>query len=325
MARRFRELEVFASRQNYNLSGVAWLLNHGSLHPHLWRGVRLASTGRRWTEQRFKRHARETYLAHNRQTAELAVALGRKWSSGAPLIGRVRVLDLLLLLHFTIDHTDSLLKYTSQLIHCLQVFHAVKNLERHSRVQLEQMMGVSAADASYSRDLRLAALVHDLGKLLTLFGEADEHVDCMNRCAELPPSSRSLDELRFAWNHDAFGAVKLKPHLPPRVADVVRLHSLREVPYAVYAQSKHLSMYSNDTIIYAEPTDEVRSDVLRHEARAFRGWLSDSAELKRAAFVAHFQWFDARSKANTEDIPPTDLHELETHLRAHFPDGMVTW
>ena len=33
----------------------------------------------------------------------------------------VRVLDMLLLLHYTIDHTDTFLYYTSQLIHCLQV------------------------------------------------------------------------------------------------------------------------------------------------------------------------------------------------------------
>jgi hypothetical protein len=31
------------------------------------------------------------------------------------------------------------------------------------------------------------------------------------------------------WNHDEFGYIKLRRYLPPRVRDVMRYHSLREL------------------------------------------------------------------------------------------------
>ncbi len=56
-------------------------------------------------------------------------------------------------------------EYTSQFIHSLQVYQTVvaDPMPEH--------------DDAYRRDMRLAALVHDFGKLLTVFGERDEHVD----------------------------------------------------------------------------------------------------------------------------------------------------
>ena len=48
--------------------------------------------------------------------------------------------------------------------------------------------------------MRIAALVHDMGKLLTLFGERDHNVDCMNRVLN-PTASTGIDGLEFAWNH----------------------------------------------------------------------------------------------------------------------------
>jgi predicted HD phosphohydrolase len=109
--------------------------------------------------------------------------------------------------------------------------------------------------------MRLAALVHDFGKLLTVFGERDENVDCMNRIKDpfAHPKRRGLDglEVRLVassvrpwlvvisrlpsapyhllprcyveWNHDEFGYLKLRRYLPPRVRDVMRYHSLREL------------------------------------------------------------------------------------------------
>ena len=117
---RWRDLVTYADRQDYNLSGVARLLAHPRLQLNLWRGVRVSAAGRRWDRARFQTHADAVYLRHHRnQSAAERAALRQRWSS--TLVGRVRVLDLLLLLHFTIDHTDTYLTYTSQLIHCLQV------------------------------------------------------------------------------------------------------------------------------------------------------------------------------------------------------------
>ena len=68
----------------------------------------------------------------------------------------------------------------------------------------------------------------------------------------------------------------------------------------------------------------IRGDVLRHEAIAFRRSLHHR-DVKRLTFVAHFQWFDALSKLNTEDIPPTNLAEVEALLAEYFPGGFVEW
>ena len=58
----------------------------------------------------------------------------------------------------------------------------------------------------------LAALVHDIGKALTLFGEEDANVDCMNRVVPPYPSVRDggLDALDTQWNHDSWAQLRLK-------------------------------------------------------------------------------------------------------------------
>ena len=42
-------------------------------------------------------------------------------------------------------------------------------------------------------------------------------------------------------------------------------------------------------------------------------------------FVAYFQWFDARSKQQTDEIPLVDLDEVDEVIREYFPDGMLVW
>ena len=163
MSTRFTQVAAFAARSERNLSGLLTLLAHPSVQPNLWRGVRLAPSGKRWAGVRFEQHVVGIYQRHNKQSAPERARLQQVWS--APLIGHVQIIDLLLLLHFTIDHTDNKLRYTSQLIHCLQVYHAVKAHEhafggRHQH----HHYGTSTADhLRYRRDMRVAALVHDLG------------------------------------------------------------------------------------------------------------------------------------------------------------------
>eukprot|EP00966_Prymnesium_polylepis_P264038 6099734-Prymnesium_polylepis.1 len=53
-------------------------------------------------------------------------------------------------------------------------------------------------DDAYRRDMRLAALVHDMGKLLTLFGEDDGNVDCMNSEAARRRAATCLRRARVA-------------------------------------------------------------------------------------------------------------------------------
>lgn len=170
-------------------------------------------------------------------------------------MGEVDLLDILHLLHFTIDHTDTYLMYTSQFIHCLQVFVGV-NVEANNHAaaeavaagssgnvvcrmdvpnscmvledaparrlaevtapqsgwrraraydvrrldegrRLAERAGGHTRDREYWRDMQVAALVHDVGKLLSVFGEADHNVDCMNRVVGF--KGRGLDNLDFQW------------------------------------------------------------------------------------------------------------------------------
>ena len=183
---RYRELVVYSSRHSHNLSGLTALLGHPALQRSMWRGVRLSGSGRRWSSGRLKAHAESVYLAHNNQTAAQRRALARKWDRA--LIGRVKVLDLLFLLHFTIDHTDTFLGYTSQLIHCLQVFsavsHPLQSFTRSKNARYHYPGSTAVELARYARDMRASALIHDVGKVLTLFGEADGSVRGAHRLRE---------------------------------------------------------------------------------------------------------------------------------------------
>ena len=145
----------------------------------------------------------------------------------------------------------------------------------------------------------------------------------MNRLTSPPSPSSGLDGLVYEWNHDEFGFQKMWPYLPPRVLDVMRLHSLREIPYAVYVNSTHPA--SNCKAVARDLRDDpYRVDVTAEQVRAFRASLS-AADVERATFVAQFQWFDARSKQQTERIPPVDVDEVMDVINYYFPGGMLVW
>ena len=111
VATRYKQLAAYASQHGADLRGVAALMRHPRLQANMWRGVRLSGGGRRWRPHRLKAHMEGIYLAHNNQTPAERDHLASRWNR--TLVGRVQVLDLLFLLHFTIDHTDTFLGYTS--------------------------------------------------------------------------------------------------------------------------------------------------------------------------------------------------------------------
>ena len=104
-----------------------------------------------------------------------------------------------------------------------------------------------------------------------VFGEADEHVDCMNRITKPPSLAKGLDGLEYEYNHDDFGFSKVWPYLPPRVLDVMRYHSLREIPYAVYVNTTH-SEQRCPAASRALADDPYRVDVTVEQARAFKAF-----------------------------------------------------
>ena len=121
---RMAQLHEYASLNAYNLSSVQRFLQHGAIRRQIHRGIHLGPEGQRLNKSRFETHVANIYQRHHRQTAATRKRLMRRWTS-APLLGRVGVWDLLHLLHFTIDHTDAKLRYTSHFIHSLQVYQTV--------------------------------------------------------------------------------------------------------------------------------------------------------------------------------------------------------
>ena len=307
---RMQQLLEYASLNEYNLSSVQRFLQHDGLRRQIPKGIHLNPGGRRWDNDDFMRHTRGVYKRHHVQTVTIRARLMRRWT-GAPLLGSVGVWDLLHLLHFTIDHTDTVLRYTSQFIHCLQVYQTVLADPMPER------------DDAYRRDMRIAALVHDFGKLLTVFGERDENVDCMNRIKDplAPPTQRGLDGLTVEWNHDEFGYRKLRRYLPPRVRDVMRYHSLRELKYIIaprwYGKEKSKSVFSDVDVDLQVRVSPEELDAL--------GRRMDASDVARAKFVGHFAYFDAMSKMETDDIPVIDYDEVQQLILAYFPNGRVEW
>jgi hypothetical protein len=176
----------------------------------------------------------------------------------------------------------------------------------------------------------VGALVHDLGKSLSLFGEADGNVDCMNRVTayEVDPADQvavaaygakasGLDAVQFQYNHDRFGHDKLLANvrlgliqLPQRVLDICKFHSLRELASvrdeAEKVYVRHVSP-STRTRLQARLKGLVTlvdGDVVSpQEATAFREHVASDGDVSRAAFVLHFAEYDLHSKNRTEEIP----------------------
>jgi hypothetical protein len=157
-----------------------------------------------WRE--FVREARAVNERHWAQTHDTVAALKRKYER--PVLGRQRVWDLVERLALCVDPTDGELFCASQLVHVQQV---VAGMERD---------GVS------DPDLLVAAITHDLGKVLLLAGEAPENVVGMNAPIGPYPPGAGLDNVVFQWNHDEFIYSRLKDHVPDHLAWLLRYHSI---------------------------------------------------------------------------------------------------
>jgi hypothetical protein len=121
---------------------------------------------------------------HCAQTLEDVLALRRK--NAAPLLGRVSPWSVVEALGRYIDPPGRRLLCAGQHLHVLQIIDAME------------------AEGTATDEMVLAALVHDLGKVLLLTEEAPENVVCMNRPVRVCGPGEGLDNCVFQWNHDEF-------------------------------------------------------------------------------------------------------------------------
>jgi hypothetical protein len=152
------------------------------------------------------RRAAEIELRHTQQTQDSVAALRDKYAT--PVYGRVPVWSLFEMLAQCIDPTDMRLYAVSQLTHVLQILEAMES------------------EHADTEEFVLAALVHDLGKVLLLTDEAPENIVCMNTPIGSPAPGSGFANCVFQWNHDEFAWSRLKDFLPEGVAWLVRYHSV---------------------------------------------------------------------------------------------------
>lgn len=166
------------------------------------------------TIEQFKKDASAIIERHKRQTLADVDRLRKKYET--PIFGQIKPWTLVEMLAQCIDPTDSALLCASQQIHVLQI---IDGMER---------------DGVATTELVLAALLHDLGKVLLVIGEAPENVVCYNDPIETCAPGAGLDNCVFQWNHDEFIYSRLKQYLPDRLAWLLRFHSI--VPAQCAAQ-----------------------------------------------------------------------------------------
>jgi hypothetical protein len=154
----------------------------------------------------FVRKAHGILALHAQQTVETVTGLRRKYD--APLFGNVSPWSLVENLAQCIDPTDERLLGASQQLHVLQILAGME------------------AEGVASDELILAALVHDLGKVLLLTDEVPENIVGFNRPIGTYEPGIGLDNCSFQWNHDEFAYSRLKHYLPDGIAWLVRYHSI---------------------------------------------------------------------------------------------------
>lgn len=144
---------------------------------------------------------------HRQQTQEAVAALRQKYQS--PVLGKVRVWDLVEMLGQCVDPGDRTLYCTSQFNHVLQM---LAGMEKN---------GIT------DPDLYIAALVHDLGKILLLTGEAPENVVGGHHkpIGEYEPGI-GLDNCTLQWDHGEFAYMRFKEYLPDGISWLIRYHAI---------------------------------------------------------------------------------------------------
>ncbi len=156
--------------------------------------------------QRFKARADGIEERHRKQTKQDVRALKAKYES--PVLGKFRVWDLIEKLSLCIDPSDNLLGVTSQYVHVCQILQVMER------------------DKALDETMLLTALLHDLGKVALLAGEAPENVVCFTQPVEEREPEAGLDNVIFQFGHDEIAYSRIKDHVPPHVAWIVRYHSM---------------------------------------------------------------------------------------------------
>ena len=208
----------------------------------------------------FRDQARNIMAAHQRQTAETVAALKRRYEG--EVYGQARVWDMIQAMGQVVDPTDTILFCTSQLVHVRQVLAAM------------------ARDQVKDETLILAALLHDMGKVIALRHAAPEDVFGSTLPLGEPAAGAGLAHVVFQFGHPEYVWSRLKDHVTPEVAWLLRFHGV--------------------------PLDDVRP-YLDAQDRAFT-----------EKYLVPFRKYDLWTKSMVE-WPALDWQPYRELIEAHFP------
>ncbi len=182
---------------------------------------------------------REIVKRHFLQTKEAVLALKKKYEK--PIFGKIKMTNLLKLLGECVDPGDTRLGGVSQLTHLLQVAEAMEN------------------DGVSDSDLLIAALTHDIGKVLLLTDEDPENVICMNKPIGEYKKGIGLDNCFFQWNHDEFAYSRLKDYLPDHISWLIRYHSILIPEAEPYMDQRDREYYEKYLILFRKYDQDFKS------------------------------------------------------------------
>jgi hypothetical protein len=154
----------------------------------------------------FERNAAAITERHRSQTKTTVQSLRAKYQNA--LSGHCRVWDVIQKLSVCIDPTDTDLQGVSQYLHVCQVLAAMES------------------EGVRDESLILTALLHDIGKVFLLDGEAPENIVCFISPVEEREPGVGLDRVLFQFGHDEIAYSRLKDHVPEHVAWMIRYHSM---------------------------------------------------------------------------------------------------
>lgn len=172
----------------------------------------------------FDKEAVKIHQRHRSQTLDDVAALNEKYRQ--PALGMVRVSEVVLKLNLVTDPTDKELYKTTQWGHCVQVI-----------AMMEQ-------EGIVSEEFLISGLVHDIGKVLLYTGEDPANIVCDNFPVGEYKEKIGFDNVVFQWNHDEFGYMRLKDHLPVHLAKLIRYHSINPTTLK-YLSSSDMWLYEN--------------------------------------------------------------------------------
>jgi len=152
----------------------------------------------------FAYHGNSILGKRYRQNSTIVAALKAKYET--PVFGKARVWDLIGKLALCVDETDASLFCTSQFIHVQQVLEGMQR------------------DGIEDHDLLIAALIHDVGKVLLLTGELPENVLGTTARISEAPRGAGLDQVVFQFGHGEMVYSRFKDHVPEHLAWLLRYH-----------------------------------------------------------------------------------------------------